>query len=97
MADTSTLELLGEHLTQLRDEAHSTHLELCDMRRTMLMILELQQRIERRLDELRTDIGVVLKLEVSNAMQRFRGSSRSHRAAVTILCGRRGGARLDRV
>jgi hypothetical protein len=41
------------------------------MRRTMLMILELQQRIELRLDDLRTDIGVVVKLEVSNAMQRF--------------------------
>jgi hypothetical protein len=37
----------------------------------MLMILEWQQRAERRFDDLRTEIGVAVRLEVGNAMQRF--------------------------
>jgi hypothetical protein len=71
MAETVTLELLGEQVKRLLDEARSNRFELADQRRTMLMILEWQQRAERRFDDLRTEIGVAVRLEAGNAMQRF--------------------------
>jgi len=69
--DNVTFDFIGRQLAALQADRRADRAELADMRRVTLQVLDLLKRIERRLDDLRDDIGTAVTLEMGRAMLRF--------------------------